>query len=71
MGNFSKTELSLDELVQMMAGGTELEALSHELAREMPDSDLAKKMEAEVTETLGTANASSDSDVASSGGKHA
>ena len=33
MGNFPKAEMTLDELVQMMAGGTELEALSHELAR--------------------------------------
>ncbi len=52
MGNFPKAEMTLDELVQMMAGGAELEALSHELAREMPDSDLAKAMEEEVSETL-------------------
>jgi simple sugar transport system ATP-binding protein len=52
MGNFSKAELSLDELVQMMAGGAELEALSHELAREMPDSDVAKNLKSEVAETL-------------------
>jgi simple sugar transport system ATP-binding protein len=52
MGNFSKAEMSLDELVQMMAGGAELEALSHELAREMPDSEVAKNMESEVAETL-------------------
>jgi simple sugar transport system ATP-binding protein len=54
MGNFPKAEMTLDELVQMMAGGAELEALSHELAREMPDSELARSMEAEVSETLGT-----------------
>ena len=54
MGNFPKAEMSLDQLVQMMAGGAELEALGHELARQMPDSDVAKTMEAEVAETLGT-----------------
>jgi len=52
MGNFGKADLSLDELVQMMAGGAELEALSHELAREMPDSEVAKNMESEVAVTL-------------------
>jgi simple sugar transport system ATP-binding protein len=54
MGNFPKAELSLDELVQMMAGGAELEALSHELARQMPDSEVSKTMESEVAETLHT-----------------
>ena len=34
----------------MMAGGAELEALSHELAREMPDSEVAKELEAEASE---------------------
>ncbi len=55
MGNFPKAEMTLDELVQMMAGGAELEALSHELAREMPDSELAKAMEEEVSETTSRA----------------
>ncbi len=54
MGNFPRAEMTLDELVQMMAGGAELEALSHELAREMPDSEIAKVMEEEVSETLHT-----------------
>ena len=31
MGNFPKAEMTLEDLVQMMAGGAELEALSHEL----------------------------------------
>jgi len=31
MGNFPKEELPRDELIQMMAGGAELEALAHEL----------------------------------------
>ena len=52
MGNFPKAEMTLDELVQMMAGGAELEALSHELAREMPDSDVARSIEQEVADTL-------------------
>jgi simple sugar transport system ATP-binding protein len=60
MGNFPKEEMTLDELVQMMAGGAELEALSHELAREMPDSDLAKAMEEEVSETITTAPMDTD-----------
>jgi len=31
MGNFAKSELSRDELVRMMAGGAELDQLTHEL----------------------------------------
>ncbi len=54
MGNFPKAELTLEELVQMMAGGAELEALSHELAREMPDSEVSRTLESEVAETLHT-----------------
>ena len=34
LGNFPKAELPLDELVQMMAGGAELEQLAHELTRD-------------------------------------
>jgi simple sugar transport system ATP-binding protein len=52
LGNFAKAELPLDELVRMMAGGGELEALSHELAREMPDSDVSKSIATEVEQTL-------------------
>ncbi|MGI8697373.1 MAG: sugar ABC transporter ATP-binding protein, partial [Mycobacteriales bacterium] len=33
IGDLAKGEVSLDELVQMMAGGAELEALEHELGR--------------------------------------
>jgi simple sugar transport system ATP-binding protein len=54
MGNFAKSEMTLDDLVQAMAGGAELEALSHELARQLPDSEVARAMEDEVAETLGT-----------------
>ena len=54
LGNFAKAELTLDELAQMMAGGAELEALSHELSRELPDSEVAKTLEAEVADTFGS-----------------
>jgi simple sugar transport system ATP-binding protein len=63
MGNFPKAEMTLEELVQMMAGGTELEALSHELARQMPDSDLSKSMESDVAETLGSTETAGTSEV--------
>jgi simple sugar transport system ATP-binding protein len=53
MGNFPKAEMPLEELIQMMAGGTELQALSHELAREMPDSEISLSMQHEVAATLG------------------
>src|SRR5215212_2636170 len=49
MGDFPKSEMTLDELVRMMAGGAELDALSHELSRSMPDSAIAKQMQAEVS----------------------
>src|SRR5215217_8854456 len=52
MGNFPRAEMTLDELIQMMAGGAELEQLSHELARQLPDSEVARAMEDEVAETL-------------------
>jgi simple sugar transport system ATP-binding protein len=31
LGNYAKSEITRDELVQLMAGGAELEALSHEI----------------------------------------
>jgi simple sugar transport system ATP-binding protein len=34
MGTYEKSEVTRDALTQMMAGGTELEALSHELERD-------------------------------------
>ena len=37
LGDFPRSEMPLDELVAMMAGGSELEALSHELARNIPE----------------------------------
>lgn len=36
-GSFPKDELAIDQLVQMMAGGAELENLAHELQREAGD----------------------------------
>ena len=49
MGDFPKGEMTLDELVAMMAGGAELEALSHELSRSLgEDSTVAQEMAAEV-----------------------
>jgi simple sugar transport system ATP-binding protein len=62
MGNFPKAEMPLEELIQMMAGGTELQALSHELARQMPDSDVSRTLRDEVAETLGTAHEVSGSE---------
>jgi simple sugar transport system ATP-binding protein len=51
MGDFEKANLSLDELVSMMAGGAELEALSHELSRELgEDSPVAHALDDEVKE---------------------
>ena len=51
MGDFAKSEIALDELTAMMAGGTELEALSHELSRELgAESSLAQSLESEVKE---------------------
>jgi simple sugar transport system ATP-binding protein len=38
-GDFAKAELPLEQLVQMMAGGEELENLAHELAREAEAGD--------------------------------
>ena len=40
-GDFTKAELPLEQLVQMMAGGADLEALSHELeAARLPSKDI-------------------------------
>ena len=38
-GDFPKKEIGLDQLVQMMAGGEELQNLAHELQREAPEGD--------------------------------
>ncbi|MEP7089313.1 MAG: ATP-binding cassette domain-containing protein [Nocardioidaceae bacterium] len=49
MGDFPKSELSLDDLTAMMAGGAELESLAHELERTMGGSALAAEMKAELS----------------------
>ena len=38
-GDFPKKDIDLDQLVQMMAGGEELQNLAHELQREAPEGD--------------------------------
>jgi simple sugar transport system ATP-binding protein len=49
MGDFAKSEITVDELTSMMAGGAELEALSHELAAELgEDSEVAQTLQTEV-----------------------
>lgn len=42
-GDYRKEELPLEQLVQMMAGGADLEALSHELARASEDATTEEK----------------------------
>jgi simple sugar transport system ATP-binding protein len=49
MGDFAKSEMTLDELTSMMAGGAELESLAHELERTMgSESTVAQELKAEV-----------------------
>jgi simple sugar transport system ATP-binding protein len=53
MGNFAKSEVTRDELVRMMAGGAELEQLSHELERmagSEPVAALAAELERDLAE---------------------
>ena len=45
LGNFSKKEISREDLVRLMAGGAELEALSHELERPLLDNPIAEAQE--------------------------
>ena len=54
MGSYLKSETSLDQLTSLMAGGAELEQLSHELQGLAADpelADVAKELAAEVKET--------------------
>ncbi len=52
MGDFPKSEISLDDLTAMMAGGAELESLAHELERTMgASSDVAAELKADVRES--------------------
>jgi len=59
-GCFDKAEISRDELTQQMAGGAELEALSHELeqaASAAADPEIARELEASAAELADTAAA--------------
>ena len=49
MGDFPKSEMTLDDLTSMMAGGAELESLAHELERTMgTDSAVTRQLKDEV-----------------------
>ena len=51
IGNFEKSQVTRDELTGLMAGGAELEQLSHELESEGGAvADLGRSMEADVEE---------------------
>ena len=55
LGDFPKSEMTLDELTSMMAGGAELESLAHELERAMgPGSDVAAELKADVETNVDT-----------------
>ena len=57
LGDFARSEIELPELTRLMAGGAELEALGHELARDAGDGAVrraAQELEAEVR-ALGSA----------------
>ncbi|MGH9245059.1 MAG: ATP-binding cassette domain-containing protein [Acidimicrobiales bacterium] len=61
LGDFAKYEISRQDLTQLMAGGAELEALSHELERSDDEAleEVASQVEDEVAE-LGIADAPDD-----------
>jgi len=48
MGDFPKSEITLEELTGMMAGGGELADLAHELERTMGDSQVVEDLKADV-----------------------
>jgi simple sugar transport system ATP-binding protein len=49
MGEFPKEEVSMDDLTSMMAGGTELEALSEELQKTLgADSEVVRDFQSEL-----------------------
>jgi simple sugar transport system ATP-binding protein len=49
-GDFAKDEVSLEQLVQMMAGGAELDTLTHELEREAADDPELRRAVAELAQ---------------------
>ncbi len=56
-GDFARDELALEGLVQMMAGGEELENLAHELQRAATDDAELKRAVEELTQEAGAATA--------------
>ncbi|MGH1562646.1 ATP-binding cassette domain-containing protein [Mumia sp. DW29H23] len=61
MGDFPKSEMTLDELTAMMAGGAELEALSHELSRDLgEDSAIAQELVADAAEVEAAIDSSAE-----------
>jgi simple sugar transport system ATP-binding protein len=56
-GDFARDELALEGLVQMMAGGEELENLAHELQRAATDDAELKRAVEELTQEAGAASA--------------
>lgn len=55
LGEFSKAELSRDELTQLMAGGTELEELGHELERVAAGDESVGSVAQEIAAEAGAA----------------
>jgi simple sugar transport system ATP-binding protein len=53
LGSYAKSEVSRDELAGLMAGGTELEELAHELERDLGTADVVAEFEAEVAQIKG------------------
>ena len=63
LGDFAKSEITLAELTDMMAGGSELQSLTHELSRELgADSPLAASDSPRAEEAPGTAEGGGSSD---------
>ncbi len=55
IGDFPKAEMTLDELVRMMAGGNELDALHQELQRAIPGSKDTKATDSEGSRSVSSA----------------
>lgn len=53
LGSYTKGELTRDELAALMAGGSELEELAHELERDLGTAAVAAELEAEAEELKG------------------
>ena len=49
LGDFAKSEVSIEEITRMMAGGAELEALTHELAGDPGGREVAAQLDEDVT----------------------